>query len=320
MIIGLVRHGESEGNVRNELSSNMDDKICLTNLGRQQIRNLQKDPFFTQPLESMYASPFLRTLESADILKHTLAKDNLPLAIDPRIAEENYGLYSGTSLNETKEALNETFRRITAGDHVMRMGVIGENRREFLLRVYSFLLSVLERHDDNHNILVVTHSSVISALEKIWIRLYQPSFIRESTKNGQLKRLTIDRNERVRIKAEIERLLLEQEYQEGSLMGYSNEQLLTFSPAVEYENDITGVLIYAQSTCKFYENQAGNISIDALWFSGILHINHLPKDTHDAYPVFVQHSGEPSGKEVSYSDSLRRVAEYIEKFSPQSKL
>jgi len=317
MVIGLVRHGESEGNVRNELSSNLDDKICLTNLGRQQIRSLQKDPFFTQPLESMYVSPFLRTLESADILMHALARDDLPLMIDPRIAEENYGQYSGTSLSETGQALNETFRRITAGDYVMRMGVIGENRREFLLRAYSFLLSILERHDDNQNILVITHSSVISALEKVWIRLYQPSFIRESTKNGQLKRLSIDRDDMVRIKAEIERLLLEPEYQDGSLICYSGEQLLTFSPAVECEKDMASALIYVQKTRKFYENQVSNNSIDALWFSGILHIRHLSKSTHATYPVFVQYGGEPSGKEISDPDRLRFVAEYNDKFFPQ---
>lgn len=206
MTIGLIRHGESEANAHGLLSSNPADPYPLTTAGKKQIVTCITDPFFTTPPTAIYTSPFVRTRESAVIISDELARRyqaQYPIIQDERIAEMNFGAFSGRTVEETDAEVRTIFEQAFAGDYEIRMSPSGENRREFLSRAYSFLLFLLETYDEDARIVVVTHSSIIAVLEKLWIRLKSPSFIRSSTKNAELKLIEFQKSDKESIESSL---------------------------------------------------------------------------------------------------------------------
>lgn len=205
MIIGLLRHGESEANVADLLSSRPDDEYHLTPLGKRQVIDAVEDSFFKKPLAAIYTSPFYRTKESASIIATQLSYEGR-IIIDERISEMKFGSYSGRTRTETDEEVKRIFAQSFAGDNEIRMSPSGENRREFLTRTYGFILSLLETYNDEDVVLVVTHSSVIAVLEKLWIQLKNPRFQRKSTQNAELKSVQFTKNDTLAIQRLIDGL------------------------------------------------------------------------------------------------------------------
>lgn len=205
MIIALLRHGESQANVQGLISSQPSDLYRLTPLGRKQIRNLTRHSFFEKPVTAVYSSPFLRTIESATVLTKNISKLPRPIT-DGRIAEMNFGSFSGKKQKDVHEEVTHIFEQSFAGNHSIRMSPTGENRHEFLTRTYGFLASLLESNAQTDRMLVITHSSVIAVLEKLWIQLKAPDFKRSSTQNAELKVLEFDKNDAAKIREMLQAL------------------------------------------------------------------------------------------------------------------
>lgn len=205
MIIALLRHGESQANVQDLISSKPNDPYQLTPLGRRQIRDLTRHLFFERPVTAMYTSPFLRTIESATILTKHIPELPRPVT-DARIAEMNFGSFSGKKQKDVNEEVTHIFEQSFAGDHSIRMSQTGENRHEFLTRTYDFLAYLLESNTQTDRVLVATHSSVIAVLEKLWIQLKAPDFKRSSTQNAELKVLEFDKKDAAKIREMLQTL------------------------------------------------------------------------------------------------------------------
>lgn len=315
MLIGLLRHGESEGNVKGELSSNANDVLHLTATGKEQIELLRHDTFFKETTHCIYVSPFCRTLESAATLVATSKEfANMPFVVDPRVEEEDYGKYDRLRIKDIKANLDETFRRIATGDYLIRLGYTGENRREFLLRVYGFLVSTLQRHQEDERILVITHSSVILAIEMLWIRLHNPSHKRQSTKNGQLKALSFNKSDIKDLENEIHQLLFASEFQANKFYKYNSGKLLTFMPAVESPQPANDALIYSLHKKKFYVADQEKMPKENTWFSGHLEVRHATPQT--IYSVFAYRGDLPDGSREEWLNGLDFIANYIHKYIP----
>lgn len=313
MIIGLLRHGESEANVRGLLSSNPTDNFHLTELGKEQIRSISGDEFFVQPPVALYSSPFFRTLETASIIQ---ANVRVLTTIDSRISEMNYGKYSNRPIQETDTEVKETFRRAFSGDFLIKMSETGESRKQFFLRTYSFLISLLKQYNENDRVLVITHSSVIAVLEKLWIRLINPSFIRESTKNAQLKQLIIHKEDVKLVQQEINNLLFSKAHNDSQYMHLTEQTLTEFVPSVAHNQRDKYAIIFNLPSNHFYTMPVKKTSTTDLWLAGTLRTTHLFSKELETLIVFGSSWLQSSSKERLDGENLKYVADYCQKFYP----
>lgn len=94
MKLYLVRHGQSEGNVKN-LWYGVSD-LPLTQLGREQARQVG-EKLRDIPLAAAYASPLSRALDTARL---ALADRDVPLHIVPDLREQDMGELETLSVAE----------------------------------------------------------------------------------------------------------------------------------------------------------------------------------------------------------------------------
>ena len=108
MKIYLVRHGQSEGNVR-ELWYGSSD-LPLTDLGRQQAREAGeklRDVTFA----ICYASPLIRALDTAKLVMEGRSE---PMHIVPDLREQHMGLFEPKTVQEIRAEDPAFFRALMA--------------------------------------------------------------------------------------------------------------------------------------------------------------------------------------------------------------
>src|SRR3989338_5952122 len=98
MIIFLIRHGETTGDVENRYGGDYDDH--LTKKGGAQAKELAKK-MRDKGIERIFASPLIRARETAEILGKAL---HAPVETTDNIRERNlYGIATGMTKEETKK-------------------------------------------------------------------------------------------------------------------------------------------------------------------------------------------------------------------------
>jgi len=98
-------------------------------------------------IDLIFASPFERTKETAEIVARTLS---LPINFDERLVDINLGVYHGgpkTDFYRDFSPLSKVLEQAPRG---------GENWNEIKARVRSFLQEVEQKHH-NQNILIIGH-------------------------------------------------------------------------------------------------------------------------------------------------------------------
>lgn len=149
MKIILVRHGESEGNVRQEINDDPARIVNLTPRGRQQAeaaaQRLRDIPF-----THAYVSQFARAQQTAEIIlrPHGL----VPLA-DARLNERKSGM-DGRHVDEFNDCVRADYL------HIIPPG--GESFVQQMARVKNFLDEVAVRHPRGV-VLAVSHENPIVA-------------------------------------------------------------------------------------------------------------------------------------------------------------
>lgn len=96
MRLYFVRHGESEANTQHVIS-NYGSPFGLTELGRQQAHVLA-ERLKDMPITTMYSSPVLRAMDTADILYESLG---LPYRVTEALREYHCGVLEGKSDEES---------------------------------------------------------------------------------------------------------------------------------------------------------------------------------------------------------------------------
>lgn len=89
-----MRHGESENNVADILSSTITDGYPLTAKGREQVAAQAEKLAKEERIDAIIASPLLRTYETAEIVAK---KVEAPLFKDARLKEPFFGDFEGKS-------------------------------------------------------------------------------------------------------------------------------------------------------------------------------------------------------------------------------
>jgi len=148
----VMRHGESESNVRKISSSDPKDQIHLTQKGIEQIRESVK-LFKDIDFDYIFVSPFLRTLETLDVIKSEI-KLLCPTIVDDRIMEYNAGEFSGRPLEE----LNKLFKNKI--DEFTVKPKDGECVNDVKKRVAEFLYESESKYQ-NKKILIISHGDPV---------------------------------------------------------------------------------------------------------------------------------------------------------------
>ncbi len=145
----VMRHGESENNVQNILSSDVDANYGLTEAGKVAVREAVKA---LGTIDLIVASPFKRTKESALAAAEILnfPKDNI--VFDARLVESNFGIYNGKSLEEYHAAFPDRVERFSEAPEG------GETYADIRKRMGD-VMSELERTHSGKKILVISHGT-----------------------------------------------------------------------------------------------------------------------------------------------------------------
>jgi broad specificity phosphatase PhoE len=145
-VLILVRHGRTAINAAGLLQGRIDEP--LDDVGQQQAKAIAAA---LDPVDRVVSSPLRRAVQTADEL-------GLPVEIDPRWAELDYGSYDGKPVSEIGAAVWERWR----SDATFRPPG-GESLEEMVARVEPACLELLDAARDA-DVVVVSHVSPIKAV------------------------------------------------------------------------------------------------------------------------------------------------------------
>jgi len=154
----IVRHGEAQNNVRNILSSSKHDDIHLTEHGREQVR-ISAELLKEKGITKIIASPFVRTRETAEIIKEVLGFSG-DIIFDDRLGEHNLGVLSGGPIGVYHDLAK------TNEDRYEIRPENGENLIDVKKRTGELLYEI-EKTYKGECILYVTHEHTTWALESV---------------------------------------------------------------------------------------------------------------------------------------------------------
>ena len=155
MKIVLVRHGESEGNVKHEINDNPARIVNLTERGRAQAV-AAAERLRTTRFTHAYASQFPRAQQTAAIL---LRQHPVELNIDARLNERRSGM-DGQHVDTFNDYVREDYLRIKPPR--------GESFIEQMERLKNFLDETAMRHPDGI-VLAVSHENPIVAVRALTV-------------------------------------------------------------------------------------------------------------------------------------------------------
>jgi isoleucyl-tRNA synthetase len=152
----ILRHGESEMNVKDILISTLPEKIpCpLTEKGKEQILEVA-EKLKKEKIDLIISSDLLRTKQTAEILARALG---VKVIFDKRLRDSKFGIFEGRSLKEYHsfwKSYEECFKRTPPK---------GENFNQIKMRIYNFFKD-LEKKYSEKTILIVGHQRPFAMLE-----------------------------------------------------------------------------------------------------------------------------------------------------------
>lgn len=148
MKIYVLRHGQTDGNVKDMMQGNLD--IELNDEGRKQARSAG-EIIEKLNIDLIFCSPLKRTVETAK-----LACPNTPIILDDRLRSRDHGEFEGLRRDEIDRSLYWNIKKQPKYEKA-------ESLQHLFDRVKSLLEEIKEKYQDK-NILLVTHSSVTRVL------------------------------------------------------------------------------------------------------------------------------------------------------------
>jgi broad specificity phosphatase PhoE len=179
-LLWVVRHGQSAGNVARDAAHDAKlDRIALTSrdvdvplsdLGREQSRSLGRW-FAAQPEDrrpnALLVSPYCRAIETGSLIRQCGGVgDDVPLCIDERLREKEFGILDGfTHLGVANYHPEQAeFRRLLGKFYHRPPG--GESWCDVILRLRS-MLDTVSLHYAERRLLIVAHQVVVLCLRYI---------------------------------------------------------------------------------------------------------------------------------------------------------
>lgn len=144
--IYFVRHGESEWNVTDQICGQTD--VPLTEKGHKQAEETGKKILASGiEAEEILCSPLLRAKQTAE---HIAEMTGVSLRVEPRLVEQNFGIWEGTSPRNSEEFYE------AKKEFLSRYGT-GESMFQLAQRIYN-LLDELKTTEKNY--ILVAHNGI----------------------------------------------------------------------------------------------------------------------------------------------------------------
>ncbi len=162
MEILLVRHAESEGNLRGVMQGHVD--YPLSDLGRQQsvcVAEYLKTHYSQAAPDFFLASPLKRAYQTAETIAQALAISDIPT--DSRLIEVSSGIFSGLTWSEALALHPEIcakFKQVRDWSAVPE----GESREVLWERARMFLEHFVTTQPPQARGVIVSHGGFIRAL------------------------------------------------------------------------------------------------------------------------------------------------------------
>lgn len=145
----VMRHGEADHNLLGMASSDPNEPVHLTEKGREQVKN-QINKLKKSGVEIIVSSPFVRTKETAEIIKEGLGISDENYLIDDRLREIDIGVYN----KGTWAKFHEDYPKTKENFFIAPEG--GESYAQVKGWMMDFI-NDLEIKYKGRNILIVTH-------------------------------------------------------------------------------------------------------------------------------------------------------------------
>lgn len=204
----LLRHGESAGNrARDEAEADgravidladRDMDVPLSDLGRRQAQAAgrwigEMDP--RQQPTVVFVSPYVRAMQTADLVIEAGGLDHLPRLTDERLREREFGILDGLTIRGIRERFpEEADRRARLGKFYHRPPG-GESWADVVKRVRD-VTAELGRDHPGERVLVVAHEVVVLLFRYVLERLGEQDVLAlgraEEIANCSLSRFEFD--------------------------------------------------------------------------------------------------------------------------------
>lgn len=149
MLLLLVRHGQSLGNIEARIQGSDDP---LTDVGRRQARAVAARLAQRNDMTHLYASPLDRAMETASIIGAAVGLTPVPI---PGLAEIDAGRAAGLLWSDWRDANPELAEIMAHPNRPMDRGWEGgENGQQFGTRVISAYDEIVLRHVGTDDVVV----------------------------------------------------------------------------------------------------------------------------------------------------------------------
>jgi broad specificity phosphatase PhoE len=185
----LIRHGESEGNVKGLVYGHTD--YPMTAKGMTQVPKILE---ITKryAIDKVYSSPLVR----AKVIGEAISQErHVGIIQDDRLKEINFGDYEDTPREKVMDIVGDKYYEVVGFfDHVDLPG--GEHQDDFLARVNEFVDELLEGEDGTYAI--TSHFGTIKAILHHLMDYDKQRLRQFAIKPGAIIKLTI-KKDRVRM-------------------------------------------------------------------------------------------------------------------------
>lgn len=172
--IYFTRHGQTIWNVENKICGATD--IALTELGHQQAIELGKK-LVTENIhiDEILYSPLVRASETA---RHISEITNVPMRMEPRLKEQNFGRYESTPRD------GEEFQEMKT--HFIDHFGSGETMLHLAQRIYN-LLDDIKAEADNKTYLLVAHNGIARVIHSYFHDMGNEEYAKFGIKNCEIR-------------------------------------------------------------------------------------------------------------------------------------
>ncbi len=160
----IVRHGEAQDDVEDFYGGIAD--FPLTDMGKQAAGEVA-ERLADKGIERIYASPYKRAAETAEIIGAKLERDIE--TVDDLRERNSYGVLSGVNKDQAKIIFKDVLSRISgkAGSYYSDDLVVGaEALEDFDQRVKSAINDIFNSAAALNSICIVTHGNVTRSIYK----------------------------------------------------------------------------------------------------------------------------------------------------------
>lgn len=177
----FTRHGQTIWNVENKICGATD--IALTDLGHQQAIALGREILEQKlPIDEILYSPLIRAAETA---RHIFEVTGIPMRVEPRLKEQNFGRYESTPRDGTEFQSAKT--------HFIDHFEGGETMLQLAQRIYN-LLDDIKTECDEKTYLLVAHNGIARVIHSYFYDLKNEEFAKFGIKNCEIQHYYFENN------------------------------------------------------------------------------------------------------------------------------